>query len=227
MKHRRIVCIRCKRWPVFPGRVQCNGCIERERERYDRLVAAGICVGCKTHPAVGGAVVIHRDRDENGSRRYAYARDRYCSSCQCKRRAKKAALVASGFCVTCHNPHSNTTAECSACLANAKARRQKMRDEVFAAYGGYRCACCDETEPVFLEIDHIDGGGRAERKALGKYGGQNFYHWLHRNGCPPGYRVLCSNCNIAIHLLGTCPHQLSKEAPQCPRSLIANGDGVK
>lgn len=27
-------------------------------------------------------------------------------------------------------------------------------------------------------------------------------------GWPPGYQVLCHNCNVAKRILGTCPHQM-------------------
>ena len=31
--------------------------------------------------------------------------------------------------------------------------------------------------------------------------------WLKRNDYPPGFQVLCHNCNWAKHALGRCPHQ--------------------
>jgi hypothetical protein len=33
---------------------------------------------------------------------------------------------------------------------------------------------------------------------------------LRKNNHPPGYRVLCFNCNFAIYHLGSCPHALRK-----------------
>ena len=33
------------------------------------------------------------------------------------------------------------------------------REQVFEAYGGYKCNCCGESEPMFLSIDHIDNNG--------------------------------------------------------------------
>jgi len=83
------------------------------------------------------------------------------------------------------------------------------RGEVFAAYGGYRCNCCGETEPMFLSIDHIDNNGAQERKS-GLYAGSGygFYRWLRKSGFPPGYQVLCMNCQIGKHKNGgVCPHQ--------------------
>jgi DNA-directed RNA polymerase subunit RPC12/RpoP len=88
----------------------------------------------------------------------------------------------------------------------------KLREDVFAAYGGARCACCGETERAFLSIDHIDNDG-AEQRRNGDYGrsGTAFYQWLRKNGFPPGFQVLCMNCNVGKHRNGgVCPHQSGK-----------------
>lgn len=37
--------------------------------------------------------------------------------------------------------------------------------------------------------------------------GQAVYYWLKRNHYPPGFRVLCSNCNFARGKYGHCPHE--------------------
>jgi hypothetical protein len=92
-----------------------------------------------------------------------------------------------------------------------KTRKQqaKVKDEVYAAYGGYVCACCKETEVMFLSIDHIANNGAAERRS-GAYrgGGSPFYAWLRKQGFPPGYQVLCMNCQVGKHRnKGVCPHQ--------------------
>ncbi len=64
---------------------------------------------------------------------------------------------------------------------------------------------------AFLVIDHIDGGGTKERKDRGA--GARFFAWLRKEGFPPGYRVLCHNCNAATSLYGECPHvELEEEA---------------
>ena len=93
--------------------------------------------------------------------------------------------------------------------AKTKRNQNRCRDEVYGAYGGYRCNCCNETERMFLSIDHIDNDGAEERKS-GKYsgGGSAFYNWLRKNNFPPGYQVLCMNCQVGKHKNGgVCPHQ--------------------
>ena len=93
--------------------------------------------------------------------------------------------------------------------AKTKRIQDRCREEVFAAYGGYRCACCKENEQMFLSIDHINNDGNIERKS-GQYSGSGvgFYLWLRKNKFPPGYQVLCMNCQIGKHKNGgVCPHQ--------------------
>lgn len=87
-----------------------------------------------------------------------------------------------------------------------------LRKDVFSAYGGYKCACCGETEPLFLTIDHIENNG-AEMRRNGTHsrGGTHFYQWLRKSGYPNGFQVLCMNCNLGKHRNGgVCPHKLSK-----------------
>jgi hypothetical protein len=88
---------------------------------------------------------------------------------------------------------------------NAAHRRHhaKLRAEIIEAYGG-ECACCGEDLPVFLTIDHVNGGGNQERR---QWGGTSLWRRLRREGFPPGYQVLCWNCNAAKHMLGACPCQ--------------------
>lgn len=100
-------------------------------------------------------------------------------------------------------------ARCRDCTIKAVApisskNRIALRLEVLRSYGGQdpRCQCCGESHLEFLEIDHINGGGRQDRKK-----NDNIYHRLKRAGFPPGFRVLCSNCNFSRGRYSRCPHQ--------------------
>ena len=49
--------------------------------------------------------------------------------------------------------------------AKTKRNQDRVRREVFEAYGGFVCACCGETQPLFLSIDHINNDGAQERRS--------------------------------------------------------------
>jgi hypothetical protein len=83
-------------------------------------------------------------------------------------------------------------------------KRAAVRLAVLAGYGG-RCACCGESQPEFLAIDHINGGGGKERKAGLTY--QKFYRFILENNFPSDYQILCHNCNMAKAFYGECPHR--------------------
>ena len=83
--------------------------------------------------------------------------------------------------------------------------QQERKAEIVKAYGGL-CQCCGETELAFLSLDHVNGGGRQERLALGNSGAMKVV----RDALPellPGYRVLCMNCQFGTMHGRICPHQ--------------------
>lgn len=69
---------------------------------------------------------------------------------------------------------------------------------------GGACECCGERTFEFLSIDHINGGGREERKTLNS---QQLVYKLIKEGKIEGYRVLCHNCNLALGIYKSCPHK--------------------
>jgi hypothetical protein len=80
------------------------------------------------------------------------------------------------------------------------------------------CICCQESDIDFLCIDHINGGGNKDRKNNKNFG----YGWLITHKFPPGYRVLCHNCNSSLGHFNYCPHgDISKEN-HIPIPLISN-----
>lgn len=87
----------------------------------------------------------------------------------------------------------------------AQERRRENRLHVVDHYGG-RCECCGESEEAFLAVDHINGGGYQHRKSIGG-GSDGLYSWLIRNNFPPGFQMLCHNCNFAESHRGGCPHK--------------------
>lgn len=96
-------------------------------------------------------------------------------------------------------------------LELARRYRNRVKERVFSHYSGgeIKCACCDIKGMIFLTLDHIDGDGAEKRRAAGSRGGVHYYRTLIQQGFPPGYQVLCFNCNVAKGIDGVCPHQIA------------------
>jgi hypothetical protein len=91
-----------------------------------------------------------------------------------------------------------------------KKYKQKLRHDVLVHYSGGlpTCSCCGEKHEEFLSIDHINNDGADHRRMIG--GRNTIYRWLTNNDFPPGFQVLCMNCNFAKgHNSGGCPHKKS------------------
>ena len=145
-----------------------------------------------------------------------------CSKCRARTRRLRDDLMTrrkeAGICQRCGKTKVDGFLTCEACnkrvykypSATGEYRREryrKVKDEAFMAYGGYVCACCGESEPLFLCLDHINNDG-ADQRAEGTFRGRGIYQWLKNNGYPSGFRVLCQNCNVGRYLNGgTCPHR--------------------
>ena len=88
--------------------------------------------------------------------------------------------------------------------------RQQLKRDVLQGYGSV-CVCCGEHRPDFLSIDHINGGGAAERKRDASFVSTRFYARLKREGFPrEKYRLLCMNCNFARRFGQECPHEAER-----------------
>lgn len=131
-------------------------------------------------------------------RRHSTGHKRLCKPCAAARTAKYERS----------NPdkiRAKYLAKREAMLLYRKKIRARNRALVLNAYGNC-CACCGESEPKFLAVDHINNDGAAHRKELG-IGGDNFYAWIIKNSYPADLQLLCHNCNFAKGLYGACPHQ--------------------
>lgn len=85
---------------------------------------------------------------------------------------------------------------------------RKRRRKALEHYGGV-CACCGESRPEFLALDHKNGGGNVHRAEVGT-GGNQMINWIFSNNFPEIFRVLCHNCNQALGSYGRCPHESEK-----------------
>lgn len=52
-----------------------------------------------------------------------------------------------------------------------------------------RCGCDDLR---VLDIDHVNNNGAEHRKSVGY---TNIVWWIMKNNFPPGFQILCKNCN--------------------------------
>jgi len=99
--------------------------------------------------------------------------------------------------------------------------RHALRMRVLLHYsdGSLKCACPGCNTPPnmeFLAIDHVNQDGAAHRKAVGR---GSVYRDIERRGYPPGYRVLCHNCNASYYYYGYCPH-VSPELTRAARAPL-------
>lgn len=149
--------------------------------------------------------------------------------------------IADGLC-RCGGVPVNKFGKCQKCADKAKVRATRRREYTkekfhrwtlrnkilvinYYSEGIFRCACCGEDNIDFLSIDHIDGGGRKHLASIGggKAGASELHRWLIKNDYPPGYQVLCLNCNVArTRNGGTCPHKLPKLTVDQFRYIMAN-----
>ena len=72
----------------------------------------------------------------------------------------------------------------------------KQKLKVLRHYGGSipRCKKCGICDIRFLVLDHINGGGKEDRKLHGR--GSTFYAWIVKVNFPIGFQILCSYCNL-------------------------------
>lgn len=121
------------------------------------------------------------------------------------RRYEKARDGLQAWCAVCSDTYRREYRAAHGASYHSLSRR-RIRYDVLVRYSDDppACACCREGRFEFLSIDHVDGGGSQHRREVG-YG--RLYEWLRDNGYPPGFRVLCHNCNQAYGMYGYCPHQ--------------------
>lgn len=167
-------------------------------ERYRRL---GLCTACGKQPAPGRKKCAECLRKFNE---------------KSKRWREKA--ITSGLCVMCGGANDVAGRYCSRCKARRKAERDDLKLQVYEAYGGTVCRCCGETTVEFLTLDHVNNdGAKHRRQQSGRqngFCGQSISRWLRKNGFPPGFQVLCMNCNFARAKFGECPHERERREKQ-------------
>ena len=99
-----------------------------------------------------------------------------------------------------YHTHKNDSVWIQIKRAYFREYQKRLKLETFSGYaigGIICCAHCGIQDVDVLQIDHVNGGGNKQRRALGNNGsGIPFYRWLKKNGFPDDYQVLCANCNV-------------------------------
>ncbi len=119
---------------------------------------------------------------------------------------------AKGLCAKCIRP-VNQARLCKKHLEKGRIQfinhSRQLKELCLSHYGG-KCACCGENRIPFLTIDHINGNGNVQRKALfgSNVGGTHMYRWLIKHSYPSGFQILCMNCNFATRYRNICPHNI-------------------
>lgn len=169
---------------------------EQISRRRKARVASNRCADCGKRPPRPGKVSCQ-----------------VCTSKQSKYRSglhKELRRVrrASGVCAQCGKPPLPGLSKCGKCTGYikkaVKSRRLRHKKAALDALGG-KCSCpgCTIKEIMFLDIDHIKGGGVAHRAAIRI----NIYDWLRKRDYKcVGLRLLCANCNQGRQRNGgVCP----------------------
>src|SRR3990172_11531866 len=129
---------------------------------------------CKRHHEVGG---LTKSCSSTCTKCEKPTTDEFrtCISCRtasAKYRQKcKMRWRSTGLCAQCGKRppiRADGRGACQFCRSQAMKYTRECRAETFLAYGGPVCACCGETQDAFLTLDHVNGGGNAERKKIGK-----------------------------------------------------------
>jgi len=183
----RGVCLRCGEFSN--GNRYCKKHMvlsPNQQERRDR----GVCISC------GG---------DSGGKRHC-REHQTLSRIQLYRKENR-------LCPICGEPAARRS-YCAKHLEVIRVRqneRNQLLWELLTAYYGNFCECCGEKEERFLTIDHVHG--KTDRlmsngKRDSKDAGATLYNRLVNEGYPPGYRILCYNCNCGRRH-GPCPHTLT------------------
>lgn len=81
-------------------------------------------------------------------------------------------------------------------------RQAELKELVYRGYGA-KCACCGETGPKFLTLDHVNNDGFKDRHRRMV----DVYREIIKNHFPPTFQIMCFNCNCGRAMNGgVCPH---------------------
>jgi len=201
-RERRInknLCMKCGQRPPRDNKIDCEECFQENKKYYplktklySKRKESSLCIRCGT-------------KTEDNV---------HCEECRVYMKSKDKLTYykykTNNLCVSCGNKKDIDVVLCSECqIINSNRGKQINKNQkklIFDHYGN-KCGCCGESNLIFLELDHINGGGHQHRIKLRKQG-VTMYRWIIKNNFPEGFQTLCSNCNRGRYKNGgICPHQ--------------------
>lgn len=215
-------CISCGQPSERPGR-DCNACLAKQA-RSANFRLQGLCVLCGGTRAPGGtrcAACIAKTKACLDCGKDRVPHDTRCADCLAKYTVANTAKViaanakskSEGRCYHCRKPCDRFPKPiCTSCRQKQTDARRKIKLDTFKAYGGAKCACCGEKTLEFLTLDHVNNDGGKQRKENPRLAGMTLCRTLRNQGYPPGFAVLCFNCNCAKGLYGECPHERKRRS---------------
>ena len=103
----------------------------------------------------------------------------------------------------------------------SKEEQASLKLETFKKYSDGNsptCEICKESDLAFLTLDHVRG-----RKAEGhstSFSGHKLWRHLRKQNYPPGYQVLCWNCNVLKYRNESIVHSSNYKAMWAKNNLI-------
>lgn len=193
------LCMKCGQNPSREGKIHCEECFQKDKKYYP------------SH-----AKIYYNRKNNSQCTRCGIKVEKgvHCDECQIYMNAKDKIGYhrhkANNLCVICGAIKDIDGVLCSKCQKinsdRGKATSKKQKKLIINHYGG-KCACCGEENLIFLELDHINGGGNKHRNQLRK-DGTTIYRSIIKNNFPSGFQVLCASCNVGRYRNGgICPHQ--------------------
>jgi len=171
---------------------------EYRKQWREQMKLKGICTNCGCKPVL----------------------DNYTKCCHChnKQRECREALrqtrKLNKLCRECKNPATSTTQYCELHHQLATESQVRLHEQGYFAKRnwqqfkkvldlyGKECICCQEGNPAFLTVDHINNNGATERKE------SHDLYAKYLKEKRDDLQILCMNCNFAKQRIGVCPHQL-------------------
>lgn len=177
--------------PPVADRKLCGQCAakkaEERRERYKKKLGTGVCL-C-------GRVIAGKQAT--------------CQECRSKATAIRMRTYAerkvAGLCTDCGADTVDRKFRCASCytihLQQTRKAWNKQRETIIDHYGS-KCQCCGQSDPRYLQIDHVNNDGHHHRIEVGRH----IMSWAIKNNFPAGLQLLCANCNSGKARYGVCPH---------------------